>query len=90
MIHTDGRPTIAWAPEDLLQARRAPEQDIVVRNEGSIVLLCPKTPTAESWLEEHLDPDALMYGPAYCVEPRYVAPIVEGAIEDGLKIGMTP
>lgn len=64
-----------------------PTQDILVRNEGSIVLLEPKTPKADSWLEEHLDPDAMMFGPAYAVEPRYVAPIVDGAIADGLKVG---
>lgn len=62
--------------------------DIVVQNEGTIVLLVPETEVADEWLDEHLDPDVVRWATGYVVEPRYVAPIIEGALEDGLKVGM--
>lgn len=63
--------------------------DIAVRNEGSIVLLCPKNEDANDWLTEHLDPEVMTFAGAFCIEPRYLVDIVEGAIADGYKVGCT-
>ena len=61
--------------------------DILLTNHGSICLLRPFTPSGDEWLGANLADDAQMWGDAFVVEPRYVAPIVEGAINDGLTVG---
>jgi hypothetical protein len=60
--------------------------DIRVEDHGSIVLLRPLNETADQWLGENLDPNALTFGNAVAVEPRYVGPIVAGAREAGLEV----
>lgn len=60
--------------------------DFTVHNHGSVVLLEPNTPQAEDWLNEHIGQDN-GYQPRWptaLIEPRYVADVLSGAIEDGL------
>jgi hypothetical protein len=65
--------------------RRYP--DLSFRDEGSISLLEPLTDTGASWMAEHLvTEDVQWFGQALCVEHRFVADIVAGAIEDGLRV----
>lgn len=61
--------------------------DVLVQNEGTIVLLRPLNDTADEWLDEHLDPDCVRSGFGYPVEPRYVEPIIDGLQEAGFKVG---
>lgn len=65
------------------------QPDFGVENHGSIFLLKPLTPSAISWIEEHIGQDN-GYQPGYprsiVVEPRYIAPIVEGILNDGLAV----
>lgn len=67
-----------------LASSDAPEpMALRVCDEGSLVLLQPVDDAARAWLAENLDPDGHMFGTAHVVEPRYVAPILEGFQSDG-------
>jgi len=62
--------------------------DFLVENHGSIFLLKPLTPSATSWIEEHIGQDNgyQPYFPTVVVEHRYIAAIVEGVIAEGMVI----
>jgi hypothetical protein len=60
--------------------------DIIVRNEGSLFLLCPETRRGDVWLNQHVADGAQFWCRSLVVEPRYVADIVHGAIVDGLEV----
>jgi hypothetical protein len=60
--------------------------DFVVENHGTIFLLQPFSPAANSWVEENLPEDRLTFDGAVVVEHRYIADIVRGAQADGLVI----
>ena len=62
--------------------------DISVQNQGSIVLLEPTSEAGREWLQENIGPGNgyQPYWPTAIVEPRYVEPIMEGMIEDGLEV----
>jgi hypothetical protein len=59
--------------------------DFVVENHGTIFLLQPLTPAANSWIEENLPEDRMTFGNAVVVEHRYIADILRGAMADGLE-----
>jgi hypothetical protein len=60
--------------------------DFTAVNHGSIVMLHTHTCEAEVWAREHLPEDALRYGRAVVIEPRYIADIVAGIRGDGMLI----
>lgn len=60
--------------------------DFSVRNEGSIFLLTPNTPSAREWITAHIPDDAQILGIAVVVEHRYIADIVAGIQSDGLAV----
>jgi hypothetical protein len=60
--------------------------DISVEYHGSLYLLQPLNESASDWLHEHVAEDAQWFVSALVVEHRYVADIVRGAIEDGLRV----
>jgi len=64
------------------------QPDFVVENHGSIFLLKPLTPSATSWVEEHIGQanGFQPYFPTVVVEPRYIGDIVEGIRIDGLEV----
>ena len=57
--------------------------DFVVENHGTVFLLRPLTPAANSWVKENLPEDHLTFGHAVVVEHHYIADIVAGAQADG-------
>lgn len=60
-----------------------------LENHGSLFLLRPLTSAAKEWMQEHLpvgSPETQFWGDAIVIEPRYVAPIVDGIIGDGLVL----
>jgi hypothetical protein len=61
-------------------------RDLIVRVEGSICLLVPVTPAGQDWCDEHLPADAMKWGKAIVVEPRYISDIIDGAADDGLEV----
>lgn len=64
--------------------------DLVATYWGSLYLLRAQTPAGVEWIDEHLPPrdslDVTTWGDAIAVEPRYIAPIVDGAEHDGLTV----
>jgi hypothetical protein len=62
--------------------------DFTVTNHGSICLLRALSPACEEWIEEHVGGEETQYfGGAVAVEPRYVAPILEGLEAEGFEQG---
>jgi hypothetical protein len=64
------------------------QPDFVVENHGSIFLIKPLTPSAVSWVDEHIGQDNgyQPYFPTVVIEHRYIADIVEGMQNDGLAV----
>jgi len=64
----------------------SPQPDFFVENHGTVLLLRPLTPAANSWVKENLPEDHLTFAGAVVVEHRYIADIVAGAQADGLEV----
>ena len=63
--------------------------DFVLENHGSLFLHRPLNSAAKEWIQNHLpvdSPETQFWGDAIVIEPRYVAPIVDGIIGDGLVL----
>lgn len=59
--------------------------DFIIRDHGSIVLLLPLTEEAQKWVAEHFDADScITWSKSVVIEPRYLGPILDGIINDGL------
>lgn len=69
-----------------LQSNTLATIDIRAENHGSIVLLFGMSEEGQSWLDRHVDKDALRMGSGIVAEPRYVNAILDGAISDGLTV----
>ena len=41
---------------------------------------------SQEWIDEHIDPDALHFGPSIVIEARYAHDILEGIIAVGLTV----
>lgn len=63
-----------------------PEPDFYVENHGSLFLLRPISPAANTWVDEHIPADANYFGGAVVVEHRYIQDIVQGIKDDGLEV----
>jgi hypothetical protein len=59
--------------------------DFVVRDEGTIWLFTPLTPSALRFLSEHIQDDAQYFGDSLAVEHRFVDGLLHGLAEHGLK-----
>ena len=62
-----------------------PVFDFAVRDEGTIWLFIPQTPAAFEFLTDHIQPDAIYFGPSLAVEHRYVYDLLIGLREHGLR-----
>jgi len=61
--------------------------DVLVRNEGSVVMFNPKSAEAKAWVKENLDLESWQWmGNAFAVEWRYAPDVAEGMMGDGLEI----
>lgn len=60
--------------------------DFVVENHASFFLLKPLTPTAHSWIKQHLPENAQWFGSAVVIEHRYIWAILDSIQNDGLKV----
>ena len=60
--------------------------DFTVENHGSIFLLQPLTPAAQTWIDENIPEDAQYLGSAVAVEHRYILDIVDGIQGDALEV----
>ena len=65
------------------------ELDFELENHGSLLVLRPLNSEANEWMQDHLpvdEPETRFWGHAIVIEPRYVAPIVDGIVRDGLVL----
>jgi hypothetical protein len=63
------------------------EIDLIFENHFSIFLIRPVSPAGQSWLDENVsDSETLTFGGGVVCEPRYVEPIIRGAVESGLVV----
>jgi len=64
-----------------------PVADFRIINHGTICILQALTEVAENWVSEYLPADATTWGQnGIVVEPRYVDPIIDGIVADGLEV----
>lgn len=66
--------------------REARGIDFIVENHFSIFLLRPLTSVGRRWLDSNVADNSQWFGNALVCEWRYVAPIVNDAIEEGLVV----
>lgn len=65
-----------------------PKMDTLVDDCGSVVLITPASKAAKEWVAQHLSLEGWQWaGAAFCVEQRFVSPIVQGMKSDGLRVG---
>jgi hypothetical protein len=66
----------------------SPSSDFSLRDEGSILLLTPRTESARTWIAEHIGSDNgyQPWYPTVVIEPRYFGAILEGICEAGLDV----
>ena len=72
-----------------LSSPAANTPDFELANHGSLFLLSPLNSAAKDWMAEHLpmdNPETQFWGSAIVIEPRYVSPIVDGILADGLVL----
>ena len=63
--------------------------DITIESDsGSIFLLRPVTGAGRNWVDRHIGQDNGFqpYWPTVVVEARYLEPIVEGLLADGIRL----
>jgi hypothetical protein len=63
--------------------------DFSIEGEGrfcTVYLLRPLTPAALAWVEGHIPEDGQRLGNAVAIEHRFMGPIAEGIIADGLVL----
>lgn len=62
--------------------------DVIMRDEGSLVLLVAQNKTASDWFAEHVDRSGYQpWLPAtVVVEPRYVDDILHGLVDAGFEV----
>jgi hypothetical protein len=64
--------------------------DFTIRDEGSILLLTPRTESAREWIDTHIGPENGFqpWYPTLVIEPRYIGSILEGIRESGLEVSL--
>lgn len=60
--------------------------DFLVRNAFTVMLFCPLTARAKSWVKENVQADAQWFGNALCVETRFAWGLAEGMKDAGLVL----
>jgi hypothetical protein len=71
---------------EFVSSGSSPTPDFLVENHGTIFLLQPLTPAANSWVEHNLPEDRMTFGGAVCVEHRFIREIVAGILRDHLRV----
>lgn len=60
--------------------------DIIVRDEGTIVLIRPVTTAARAWVAENVNTDGMRIGDGFAADHRMGWAILEGAHDAGLVL----
>ena len=53
---------------------------------SNVCLLTPVSEDGQEWIDEHIDPDSLYFGPSIALEERYAHDILEGIVAVGLTV----
>ena len=62
--------------------------DINLDDQGTVCLFTPISQLAKEWISSHLRLEGWQFlGSSFAVEHRFVAPLVEGMLADGLRVG---
>jgi hypothetical protein len=61
--------------------------DITVQWYGSVVIIYGNSEAGREWLNENVEVDLTWGEHGIAAEPRFVGPIIDGAIEAGLTVG---
>lgn len=60
--------------------------DFLVRNEGTVFVVCPLTSLGKEWIDEHVQSDATWFGHTLVVEHRYAWGLAVGMQDAGLVL----
>lgn len=70
-----------------MSTRRAPSQDILVRDCGTVWQLLPLSRKASDWIEENVETEDWQWvGSSLVVDWRFVGPLLDGARGTGLAV----
>ena len=70
-----------------MSTRRAPSQDLLVRNCGSIWQFFPLSQKASDWIDENVETESWQWvGNSRVVDWRFGGPLLDGARAAGLKV----
>lgn len=62
-------------------------EDILIRDEGTIVALSPVTKRGRAWVDDNIQAEPWQWlGGALCVDHRLAQDIIEGMAGDGLRL----
>lgn len=62
-----------------------PNADFAVENHGTVVMVRVLSDAAREWVDAHVALDSWQWmGDAFACEPRMVASLVDGMLDDGL------
>jgi hypothetical protein len=63
------------------------QSDVTVSGDGTVYLFHPESRAALVWLDDNVHLEGWQWlGRAFAVEHRFVAPLVEGMLADGLRV----
>jgi len=60
-------------------------EDFWIHNHGSLCVVRPKSDEARAWIEDNVGEHTVWSGGGVVVEPRYLAPIIDGITESGMS-----
>jgi hypothetical protein len=87
MFHVPAHKNVEHPAGQIVNCSAASDPDFTFANHGSICILNALSPAAVEWVDEHLPEDRQLWGSnGTVIEPRYVAPILEGIVAEGLVI----
>ena len=61
--------------------------DVTISDVGSLFLFSPISIAAQEWIAAHVGGEALWWGSALVVEPRYARDLSLDMMADGLRVG---
>lgn len=82
------KPEMAYAPKGNVMNSPNSHPDFSLRDEGSLILLTPLSPSAHDFVEERIGSGNgyQPYWPTVVIERRYAQDILEGIIADGMAV----
>jgi hypothetical protein len=75
---------------EFVSSGSSPSADFTLRDEGSILLLTPRSESAHEWIDTYIGPDNGFqpWYPTLVIEPRFAGAIFEGIRDSGLEVSL--